>query len=169
VDRLLRLYGPRLAAPALAAGLGLPGELMFGIPVVVIHALSQALAVEAIWKESSAQIAHDDGHEEDWPIGYCVDASIDLHEELIKKVPEAGAEFVYGFFYVGAEVRVPLSHSWIEVGGGFILDITLAQFFREGTERLPIVLPTEDLASRYLVIERNPSWAANTQDEVTPA
>lgn len=133
------------------------------IPVVVLHAVAVAFSVEHTWKESSRTVAADLGTIPDWPIGYCVEASIQLRDELDETVPEAGAELVWGTFTVGAEPTAPLDHAWIELGGGWIIDLTLAQFFRTGD--VPILLPPDgSLTQRYTVVERSPSWAESWQD-----
>jgi hypothetical protein len=133
------------------------------IPVVVLHAVAIAFSVEASWKESCALVAEEEPGAHEWPIGYCVEASIQLRDELDEKVPEAGAELVWGTFTVGVEAIVPLDHAWIELGGGWIIDLTLAQFFRSGEAPL-LVRPDGPLFERYTAVERTPSWAESWQD-----
>lgn len=133
------------------------------IPVVVMHAMAIALSVEHTWREATRFVAADLGTKPDWPIGYCVEASIALRDELDEKVPEAGCELVWGTFTAGVEPVVPLDHAWIELGGGWIIDLTIGQFFRSGDAPI-LVKPDGPLFDRYTAVERTPAWAESWQD-----
>lgn len=133
---------------------------MTPIPIVVLHATSIALFSEIVWRESAEQIAADLGKKPDWPEGYCVEATIQLRDELDEQVPEAGGEFTWGTFTVGIPPGrlTPLGHSWIELGSGHLLDLTLGQFFRAGTAPI-LISPGGPLFDRYSAIENSPGWA----------
>lgn len=130
------------------------------IPVVVLHATSVALVSEIGWRESAEQIAADAGTKSDWPEGYCVEATIQLRDELDEIVPEAGGEFVWGTFTVGIPPGrlTPLDHSWIELGSGHLLDLTLGQFFRARTAPI-LIAPGGPLFERYSAEMNSPPWA----------
>jgi hypothetical protein len=132
------------------------------IPIVIAYALVSAVSVERTWEESCEMTSETPGAS-DWPIGYCVEATIALRDELDLNVPEAGAEFIWGTFTAGAEPVVPLSHAWIELGAGYILDLTVGQFLKS-SPILPLIQPDEPLHRRYTVVERNPRWAEDEDD-----
>ncbi|HEV2789882.1 MAG TPA: hypothetical protein VGV69_01115 [Solirubrobacterales bacterium] len=125
------------------------------IPVVHTHALVIALSMEATWRESTEMTGS-----KDWPHGYCVDASVALLEELGQKLPEAGAEYIWGTFVtkVGPGPVFAIEHAWLELVGGFVLDITVGQFFKK-TPPLPLITPNSLIHPRYVVTERAPAWS----------
>lgn len=127
------------------------------IPVVVLHALSRAIVMEAVWRQSAEAIAADVGMKCDWPEGHCVEASVALRDELAQHLPECAPVYVWGDFIAGLPPHTsPVGHAWVEVGDGYILDITINQFFK-GTGRLPLVLPGTYVSSLYVAEER-PAW-----------
>lgn len=120
------------------------------IPIVHAHALAVAIDFERTWAESSQMTGS-----KDWPKGYCVEASIALRDELERDVPESAPEYIWGDFHV---VGGSIEHAWVELGGGYVLDVTAAQFFTSAP-LLPLFPPWGDLAKRYVVNERDPDWA----------
>jgi hypothetical protein len=121
------------------------------IPVVAVHALVRALAVEASWKEAAEMTGGP------FPESCCVEASVALRDELAEHLPECAPVYVWGDFIAGiGPVTTPVGLAWVEVCGGLILDITVSQFFK--TELLPLVFPDTFVGSLYRPRER-PAWA----------
>lgn len=130
------------------------------IPAVVLFAATIALSVERTWAASCALVAADLGTKDNWPEGYCVEATISLRDELNEQLPEVGAELIWGSFTINTSGP---KHAWIELASGYILDITLSQFFRG---RAPILIrPDGPLGERFVVDERSPSWADPSRPE----
>lgn len=120
------------------------------IPIVLLHALARALAVEASWREAAEMTGSD------FPEGCCVEASVALRDELAEHLPECAPVYCWGDFLAGrAPAICPVGHAWVEVCGGYILDITIGQFFTE--PRLPLVFPDTFVASLY-ALEQQPAW-----------
>lgn len=71
-----------------------------------------------------------------FPHGCCVEASCQVVDELLEKMPDVGAMYVWGDFLLHDLPRPWFSmdgrsagHAWVELADGTILDITAGQFF----------------------------------------
>ena len=118
-------------------------------PLAVVAALGIALTHEIAWLEAAAETGSD------WPASACVETCVGLVEDLGEKLPEAGAEYVWGVFVIcelpgGLLVR---EHAWLSLGGGAILDPTAGQYLR-GSAATQLVLPSSPLYGRYVERER---------------
>lgn len=80
----------------------------------------------------------------EWPDGCCVEASYSLVDELREKVPDAGAEYVWGDITIGP---LAIGHVWVALADGTIVDLTLGQFTRGPA--LAVIPPGDPLARRY--------------------
>jgi hypothetical protein len=128
------------------------------IPDHALAAFAIALSVEHTWQEAAKETSPDDW--QNWAEGSCVEASIQLRDELVSRL-DVGAVFVWGEFIAGKEEAggmKGISHAWVEIKGGVILDVTAGQFFADSTA-LRMVFPGSWLFKRYEEIERDPEWA----------
>lgn len=84
-----------------------------------------------------------------WPDGACVETAVALRDELAERLPEAGAEYIWGKFVHNApydpakagayevDGKAAFEHAWVELTTGVILDPTAGQFYKD---RAPLFL-----------------------------
>jgi hypothetical protein len=101
------------------------------------------------WRRACADTASDVS---EWPAGFCVDATYALVEELREKVPEAGADYVWGTWGSPTDRRARAGHAWCELADGTIIDLTAGQWHYPGS---PINATVEDL----LIVPAGPEYA----------
>jgi len=123
------------------------GELAARLTPDRTAAFVVALAHEKSWEDSCRETGGK------WPDGYCIEASVGLRDELAEKLPDVGAELVWGEFEA---VGQGWGHAWVELGDGTILDLTAGQFLHDAPALL-MVLPGDRLARKYRELER-PAW-----------
>jgi hypothetical protein len=119
----------------------------------------EGILIERSYRVAEKQLIEDGlaAAEHPWPIGRCVESSMDLRDVLHQRYPEMGAVFVYGVYAI-ADRR--FFHAWVQLPDDTIIDITGTQFKRgQSPESTLLVLPTDRDAERYSEIEREPSWA----------
>lgn len=100
---------------------------------LIVAAWSIALEIHDAFEESCFESAlhADPARASDWPLGYCVEASVALRDELADRLPQSNPYYVWG------AVRDPVlgrfGHAWVALGDGPLapwLDVTARQFER---------------------------------------
>lgn len=123
-------------------------------PAMVTACVALMHEVEKAFRESCIATGSE------WPGGWCVEACVALHDELMEKIPQAGAEYVWG--QVGEpEVRM-VGHAWIELADGTWLDPTLEQFADYIRLRWPtvvivgpsVVMPDDPIREAFHVVSK---------------
>lgn len=77
----------------------------------------EGIVIERAYRAAEKQLVEDGlaPAEHPWPVGCCVESSMDLRDVLHQRYPEMGAAFVYGVYTI---LHRGFTHSWVQLPDG---------------------------------------------------